>query len=230
MSDWPEVSIVITTYLRTQEALATIKALQENLYYVGAWHWVVSDDGSPPEHREAIKEALPPSADIIDVNRAGVGQSKNAALGVAFNHSPYVLLLEDDWQLVQRLDLHPHVAVLRDNDKVGMVRFGYLGGGMIAQLDDLNGPCTPYWILKHGSGVYIYSGQVSLRHQRFYKATGMHRTGISPGEEELDMCIRFNAVENAPLIVWPACFPTAQGCGPFRHIGDNSLNSVAVEA
>ena len=229
MSEWPEVSIVITTYLRTQEALATIKALQENLYYIGAWHWVISDDGSPPEHREAIKEALPPSADILNVNRAGVGQSKNAALGVAFNHSPYVLLLEDDWQLVQRLDLHPHVAVLRDNEDVGMIRFGFLGGELLAKYIDYGSFRSYWWLLPNG-GLYTYSGQVSLRKKEFYSAVGMHRTGISPGEEELDMCIRFNAVENAPLIVWPACFPTAQGCGPFRHIGDNSLNSVTVEA
>lgn len=230
MDEWPLVSIVITTYKRTAVALATIKALQENLYYTGELHWIVSDDGSAEEHREAIKGALPASAEVFNVNRAGVGQSKNVALGAAFARSPYVLLMEDDWQLTQRLDLHPPVSVLKNNEQIGMVRYGYLGGGMLAHLEDLDGPCTPYWVLQRGSGVYIYSGQVSLRHQRFYKAVGMHRVGISPGEEEIDMCIRYNGTENAPLIVWPANLPCAQNYGPFRHIGDESLNDVQVEA
>lgn len=226
--NWPLVSIVITTYKRTEVALETIRALQDNLVYSGDIQWIISDDGSEDAHRMAIKEVLPSNAEILNVSRAGVGKSKNEALTRAFSGSPYVLLSEDDWKLNTKFDLHPHVSVLKNNEKVGIIRLGYLGGGMVAHLEDLDGPCTPYWILHQGTGVYVYSGQISLRHQRFYNVVGMHREGISPGEEELDMCVRYNATNNAPLIVWPATLPCAQNTGPFRHIGNESLNAQEV--
>jgi len=49
-----------------------------------------------------------------------------------------------------------------------------------------------YWDLQPASAMYIYSGQVSLRHKRWYDAVGYHAEGIQAGQEEEDMCRRYN--------------------------------------
>lgn len=224
--------IVITTYdngsgARTPLALNTIQGLLSNLLYPELY-WIIADDGSDPAHVGALvglleKHHQPHEASVV--NRLGVGASKNQALQKAFSHAPIVLLLEDDWLLSTNLNIEPYVRLLEQNDTIGMVRFGYLGGGMEATFE--GDALISYWRLKRGSGVYIYSGQVSLRHERFYKATGYHQEGISPGEEELEFCKRFNATNNAPDVVWPAAFACQFNTGAFLNIGmDHSLNNV----
>lgn len=225
--------IVITTYdngsgARTPLALNTIQGLLTNLAYPELY-WILADDGSNQETHVAPLLALlekhnqPCEASVV--NRLGVGASKNTALQKAFSHAPVVLLLEDDWLLNTHLNIEPYVRLLTKDTSLGMVRFGYLGGGMEATFE--GDALISYWRLKRGSGVYIYSGQVSLRHERFYKATGYHQEGISPGEEELEFCKRFNATDNAPDIVWPAAFACQFNTGAFLNIGmDHSLNNV----
>ena len=44
---------------------------------------------------------------------------------------------------------------------------------------------------------------VLFRHERFYNSVGYHQEGVSPGEEELEMCKRYNDTHNAPEILWP---------------------------
>ena len=80
-----------------------------------------------------------------------------------------------------------------------------------------------------GPDQYVYSGQVSLRHKRFYDICGYHPEGVSPGEEELTFCKHFNGVEDAPKILWPATYGTTLNAPfiPFVNIGmDISLNAT----
>src|SRR3972149_1778439 len=55
MSDLPRLAIVLVTYKRTREALATISSTCQNLGYpqenIG---WYVADDGSPAEDHDAL--------------------------------------------------------------------------------------------------------------------------------------------------------------------------------
>lgn len=226
---FPLVTVIITTYdsgsgQRTPPALQTIGALKQFLQYP-ALAWIIADDGSHLNHLNTLRELLP-EALVTNAARGGVGKSKNLALAEAFKQSPYVLLLEDDWVLRDLFDLTPHMKLLEDHTDIGMIRFGYLGGGMTANFE--GDSLYSYWRLTRGSGVYIYSGQVSLRHERFYRTVGWHKEGISPGEEELEMCIRFNATDNAPDIVWPARFGCELNCGPFLNVGMGSLSTNGV--
>jgi hypothetical protein len=236
------VNIIITTYdSGTGERLSLLKqtvgALIDNLRYDNL-HYIITDDSIPEVHIQTIKQIEPQLIDnaclytFINTNRRGVGYAKNNALRVAFETSPVVLLMEDDWILKEPLTLLPHVQVLEDNDNVGMIRFGFLGGQMKATLTDYGYPKT-YWTLQHKSGHYVYSGQVSLRHQRFYKAVGLHveqqenNKPVEAGREEDEMCHRYNNTTNPPDILWSCQYGSMLNCGPFINIGmGNSTNAV----
>lgn len=231
------LSIIITTYdsgegKRTPLLNNTVQLLHQNLKYPNV-QWIIADDGSvnQEQHLANVKEFLFSSSQpfqITDSQHAGVGKSKNIALQKAFETSPFVLLLEDDWLLRNVIPLQAYMTILSEYSEVGMIRLGYLGGTMSAKYVAYND--VSFWDLDRGSGVYIYSGQVSLRHKRFYDICGYHPEGVSPGEEELVFCKHYNGVDNAPKILWPAEY----GCtlnapySPFINIGmDVSTNQVA---
>lgn len=237
MSDKIAVSVIITTYdpgdnTRFPLLYQTIDGLIKNLEYPNL-RWVISDDGSP-NHDEmmAVVGTKLQNRDltILNVQRKGVGCSKNSALRDAFQFSPIVLLMEDDWYLDQRLDLLKYVQQMLDHPDIGIVRFGYIGGSTLEAYYRGYSPFDTYWEFKQGSDVYVYSGQVSLRSKVWYDTVGYHDENCSPGEEELAMCIRYNGTPNAPKILWPAEYGTILNAGPFKNIGmGNSLNWIMPE-
>jgi hypothetical protein len=83
-------------------------------------------------------------------------------------------------------------------------------------------------LLPHPEDMYTYSGQCSFRsYNQFYKVIGWHTEGINAGEEELDMCRRYNALKNPPEILWPGNIPFHFQTGIADNIGMNlSQNSI----
>lgn len=232
------VTIIITTYdpgnnSRFPLLYQTIKGLQQYLDYPNL-RWTITDDGSS-NHQEMVAgvNSLLEGQDlrIFNTERRGVGYAKNNALKEAFTISPIVLLLEDDWLLVQKLPLVKYVQHLLDHPDTGMIRFGFIGGTTLTATLVGYSPFDTYWQLTQGSDVYVYSGQVSIRSEGFYRAVGFHDEGKTPGDEELEMCKTYNGTPNAPKILWDASFGVTLNSGPFHNIGmGNSLNSVAPGA
>lgn len=233
------VTVIITTYdsgdgVRYEKLYKTLDSLRTNLKYP-AVEYLVTDDSTPEVHKTLVDKYTEDGVVLFNTNRSGVGFAKNNALKFAFASSPYVLLMEDDWKLKDEFDLHPHMEVLRDNEDVGMIRFGFLGGRMTADLSDYGFPKT-YWKLQHKSGHYVYSGQVSLRHQRFYDRMGYHaekqvvngfEENIEAGREEDEFCHRYNNSANPPAILWSCLYGSMLNCGPFENIGMSvSTNAV----
>lgn len=226
-----ELPIIITTYdrgggERTMTALETIKALKANLLNVTP-EFIICDDSSPnPGHIPALQEALKDDNTVfLDSKKRGVGVSKNLGLDHAFNNFNYtVLLLEDDWILKEPLNIQAYMDVLEQNDELGMIRLGYLGGL------DLRAKFAAYlghtfWDVYDGS--YAYSGQVSLRHKRWYDIVGYHTPDLTPGDEELDVCYRYAKLDQDKKlkILFPADYGVTFQHGPFMTIGDFSVNS-----
>lgn len=228
--------VVVTTYdrgdgSRTALAYKTLAGMQAHLYYPDI-RWIVVDDGSPnaESNKQVLQGAVSDPIWFMSSEGKGVGYAKNIALKTAFLTSPYVLLLEDDWELVEDFDPTEYIQLMEEHKNVGMIRLGFLGGEMDAHYTDY-GNSRSYWTLKRGSGVYIYSGQVSLRSQAFYTKVGWHPEGVDPGTEELEMCKHFNGVEGAPLILWHAKYGTTLNAGPFHNIGmGSSLNAEGPRA
>lgn len=224
------VYVIMTTYNREKSAKATLKGLVDHLKYPNL-KWIIADDGSGWDYQLSLRDYLSSHTDdeihITNANRKGVGCSKNLALRKAFAETPYVFLLEDDWVLDSDLDLVPHVKAMEENTDVGMIRFGYLSTGLSMEYVGRSG--VGYLKLIRNSFPYVYSGQVSLRKKSWYDAHGFHKEGVSPGEEELDFCFRFNAGDPSwPDIFWPANIPVFWG--PFKHMDFGiSLNHISPE-
>lgn len=207
------VIIILQTYKRTDYALRTIAAARELLRYDGELSWYVADDGSPLEHVLAVMDAV----DGLNGHseRRGYGGNANAAWDMA--DSALTFWLEDDFVLSRPLDLTPHAYALMDDDRLGMVRLGYIDPERLEPPQMFAGRL--YHTLPRewpDTSFYTFTGHPSLRHARYRHAYGDYPEGLTPGDTELAYAFQYRTGEG-PLIVWPADYPTS---GLFGHIGE----------
>jgi len=220
MIDFPLLSIVLLTYKRTEEALATLSHLSENLEYSKELRsFYIADDGTPGTHVQVLLDELKKRGEkVIGWHSkryspyTGVGWNKG--LGIAFQNSDYVMILEDDWVLRERFGIYPYVEMLTQREDVGMVRLGGLAVGNTVEIVGHNGH---HYLKYHRDQQYAYSGNPHIRHARFMRAYGWYsEEKLNPGELELEYDGRFRDAEG-PDIWRPADIP---GWGIFNHIGE----------
>lgn len=213
------IVIILQTYKRTDCALPTIAAACRHLKYSGPLLWYVADDGSPPEHVEAVIGTLNRcEAQIVGVHseRLLYGGNCNKAWAAADRVGALTLWLEDDWVLPRDIDLYPYAALLMEREDVGMVRLGYLNTGVRGQTI-ANGNHI-YWLLDRepvDSWQCVFTGHPSLRHTRYHQAYGDYPVIPNPGETELAYAHQYR-MGSGPGIVWPVDWPQ---WGYFEHIG-----------
>ncbi|MBW1673001.1 MAG: hypothetical protein JRJ45_05040 [Deltaproteobacteria bacterium] len=242
MTEWPNLGIVLLTYKRTEEAIRTIKGIYNNLGYPKEKRgWYVADDGSDGDHLERLLGTLDELGEKVIGSHSerfspytGIGWNK--AIGIAFQFSDYVLLMEDDWELSGNfdmnpnnhpgktqvnpylnngiLDIRPYIEMLSEREDVGIVRLGGLAVGSDVGIVGHNGHHYLNY-LKNTS--YAYSGNPHIRHARFMRSYGEFSKEVKrPGELELDLDWRFRH-SDGPAIWRPADIP---GWGVFHHIGN----------
>ncbi len=207
------ITVILQTYQRTEYALATIAAARRNLHYGGQLRWYVADDGSKSEHWFKVMNALDEGTEFHSVRR-GYGANSNAAWDAA--KSDLTFWLEDDWELRAPLDLTPHAYALMDDDRLGMIRLGYIDPARLEPLALFGG--RPYHTMSRewpDNAFYAFTGHPSLRHRRYREAYGDYPTGHSPGDTELYYAYQYR-IGDGPLIVWPEEYPSG---GLFAHIG-----------
>ena len=212
--------VILLTYERTEYTLRTIAAARKFLRYPDI-RWYIADDGSRMEHLDAVRDAL--RDERVCGEHWLVGGSYGASANRAWDFSHRVgrltLWLEDDWELTRELDVRPYADLLMDDDRLGMVRMGYLNLGMKGMTFGHRG--TLYWWLKRpladgSEDAYVFTGHPSMRHWRMREWYGPYTEGRSPGETELDYAWQFITKGNGPGIVWPADLGSN---GAFGHIG-----------
>ena len=207
------ITIILQTWERTEYALATIAAAKRNLHYGGPLRWYVADDGSRTEHWFKVMDALDAGTEFHSVRR-GYGANSNAAWDAV--SSDLTFWLEDDFVLNEPLDLTPHAYALMDDDRLGMVRLGYIDPARLNPAEDFARrryhTMTRDW---PDNAFYAFTGHPSLRHRRYREAYGDYPTGHTPGETELHYAYQYR-IGQGPLIVWPEGYPSG---GLFAHIG-----------
>ena len=222
MDNFPILSIVLLTCERTELALRTIRGIKQNLIYPEKLiKWFVGDDGSSYAHSNAlIQEIVSLGMTLADYHNEKfmpgthfAGKTWNRALGLAHQASDYVLLLEDDWELMRPIIVEPYIQLLSEREDVGMVRVSHLAVGSKVEIVGHNG--IHYLNYLRGTS-YAYVGNPSIRHGRFTKALGFFAEDKSPGEIELDYDARFQENLEAPAIWRPADIPA---WGIFGHTG-----------
>lgn len=211
------IVIVFQTFKRTSYALRTIAAARELLRYDGDLIWYVADDGSPVAHAQAVIEELRGVLTLAHSERRGYGGNANIAWNNASLASPLAFFLEDDFVLSQPLDLTPHAYALMDDERLGMVRLGYIDPERLEPPQTFAG--RRYHTLPRAwpdTSFYAFTGHPSLRHARYRQAYGDYPEGLTPGDTELAYAYQYR-VGDGPLIVWPEGYPAA---GYFAHIGE----------
>jgi len=219
------LSIVFTTYARTEYATRTIGSILSNLTYAGLPAdrnpdicWFVVDDGSQQSHLDAIESALSgQNVGYFLSQRRGYGANVNDAWRRSWETSSVSLLLEDDWELRQALDVTPYVRLLEYNTLVGMVRLGYLPVGL--RLNSVGHEGRMYLQVEPETQ-YFFSGNPHLKHRRFGEQYGFYPEGKNPGDTELAydwQCReRANSQTQTPRIWWPLAIGDVH---LFGHIG-----------
>ena len=232
MIEFPNLSIVLLTYKRTKEATRTLESLCAYLGYEQRLRsFYIADDGTPGKHVEKLLTLLQDKGERIlgwhnqrFSPQTGIGWNKG--LGIAFQNSDYVMVLEDDWVLRKEFDIHPYIEMLSQCDgqteykgtvspNVGMVRLGGLAVGNDVRIVGWNGH---HYLWYYKNEQYAYSGNPHIRHARMVRAYGWYsEEKLNPGELELDYDGRVRAMEG-PEIWRPADIP---GWGVFDHIGES---------
>lgn len=214
MDDWPEVVILLVTYKRTDYAIKTIHGIQQYLHYPNlSWH--IADDGSGAEHQLALIGTIGEASWSLSdtMQQGGTGLNRNTGLRHCFERTPYVLHIEDDWELREPLDLRPFVNVLVKHEDVGMIRMGYIEAGHLAHTVQLCGQI--WWELdKSSKHENIFAGHPHLLHQRFHESYRYYPEGWLPGSTEDGLAYWvLNMV--GPKVLYPLWRPW----GIFAHIG-----------
>lgn len=220
------IYVIFTTYLRQEIALRTVRAFCEHVCYrEGEIYWMVCDDGSPRGYLDPILEVLGPKViGVINGERRGVGWMMNKAirtLGEA-HKAQLFFFLEDDWEIRTPLDMSIYAQLLLRHTDLGMVRFGYIFPNLLGTIISREGRL--WWKLEHNGETYRFVGHPSLRHYRFHEKYGLYAEGLPPGETELSMCARVNALPQGPAILLP--IPESVQWGYFHHIGAESLADI----
>jgi hypothetical protein len=209
------IIVILQTFKRTDCALATIAAAKEYLHYGGPLLWYLADDGSPTQHVRAVEDALEPMG--MHTARRGYGGNCNAAWDGVDNWGALTFWLEDDFELRAPLDLTPHAYALMDDDRLGMVRLGYIDPARLEPVQTFAGrryhTMTRDW---PDNAFYAFTGHPSLRHRRYRDAYGDYPIGHTPGDTELHYAYQYR-IGSGPLIVWPEGYPSD---GLFAHIGN----------
>lgn len=214
--DWPALAILIVTYNRVETLFGTLHHLAEHLWYEGPRQVIVTDDGSDDGTLAMLAEGVP-DARVVTSAHQGLGANTNAGLRAAFAYADYVLQLQDDMWLLGTLDLHPHVARLRDDPQAGFIRLWGVGGHRYtADLDE------SYWRVRWDSSeLYMPSDRPHIKHRRFHEHFGLYPEGLVTAATEEAWCHQCRDIARArggPQVLIPHSVDTERSW-EHRHWG-----------
>jgi hypothetical protein len=179
----------------------------------------VADDGSSQEYRDELVELARQhygdNVSVTNSERTGYGGNYNAATQLVHHVGDIVLPLEDDWELIRRLDLAPIVSVLRAG-AFSCVRMGYIG-----YTDDLWGTLryheSMHWLELDPDSPekHVFAGGPRLETVKFERAVGPWPEKEEQGQTELLVAGREAARTG---IAWPIELIKPRG-DAFVHIG-----------
>lgn len=201
MTDLPDVTIVMTTWitdeLRLRIVKETLHSWVDSLFYRGKLRLHVADDGSTIEWNP--EEIWPYEISYSSQERKGVGASLNAGFKKAFEVSPLVLYAVDDWRLLEPFDITPWCVVLLNKEDVGIVRLGpphpFLRGEIETLTTEWQG-----WGLRLDRYGLVVGHRPEIFHKRMIDAYGWFDEGVNAQECERLYTVRY-ANQPGPDIV-----------------------------
>lgn len=188
----PPIIVIATTYfppgsdgaLRREAAVEAMDSWALFLAPVDAWSPHMADDGS--YWTNAVQTVGRPHMMLgfpdTRQERHGVGASLNAAIA-AHPEADLFAYFVDDWKLTAPFDLTPWAQLLRENDDVGMVRFGPPHPDLTGRVRHFPG-LTQDWALQLDRHHFAYAHRPALYHRRFFEAYGPFAEDVNAYECE----------------------------------------------
>ena len=185
--DLPKLALLLTPYvpsgasLRLEAMRQTFASWKQFMRYDGEIHIHVADDGSSPEYDRSFWEefysGFGSSFSYSHQERRGVGASLNIGFAACFQHTPMVFYGQDDWSLLNTINLTPWVEILmkdglpceREEFELGSVRFVFspnLRGGRMVR-------CSDIWGIVWERYTYVFMQRPALYHKRFIDHYGL---------------------------------------------------------
>jgi len=213
---------------REQIAYETLASWAENLKYNSTIYLHVADDGGPIkpdiEKMGRIINKTPNSfmsrkITYSEQKAQGVGASLNAGFRKAYELSPIVLYLVDDWKLEQPFDISPWVYLLEKREDIGCVRLGpphpHLSGSIEPMTELWQG-----WALRLNRYGLSIGHRPELFHKRMTDYYGWYEEGTNAQEVERLYSVKWAADENGPGIAYALYHP-------WFHIDQKDLPSTS---
>lgn len=223
-----KIAICLLTYARTEYAIKTLRSTLNNIHYSHPLSVHIADDGSPAEHMLVLCELAGGYESVQGVThsnsyRGGYGKNINLAMQTTHLYADYVLMLEDDWELVRPLNLDELILDMEAEPRFDCVRLGYLSftQALFGQVLDANN--RKYLVLDNNSPEpHVYAGHPRLETVKRQREMGEWQEGFDPGATEFMMCHTLRARRG---VAWPMDLVTPSG-NLFCHIG--SVRSTDV--
>lgn len=212
--------MLLVTYNRPKILRRVLRAYEKYLHYPGRLIWRLADDGSPEGYLDDISEEFERlNLRWTVTERLGLGANMNAGLKVAFEETDYVFLSEDDWLVLDYLDLAEAVCLMECVPEIGTVSYDEAGYSMRLDARALlvggdKGWKVRYFVIHRDSRFRYSGGHPHLVHRRFHDACGYYAEGVQLGHVETNFRVRMQAVDLEVAIL-----PEYVGWPKYKHIG-----------
>lgn len=217
------LGVVLLTYNRLEYAEKTLISTLDNLDQPTkeALHVHIASDGDSPAYINrlvGLAEAHP-RADVVTVSnseRRGYGANYNMATQAVHEVCDYVLMLEDDWQLMRPLNAY---ALIEDMDALGIgcARLGYLGYTQQLRGHLEHGKHCDHWLRfdPYSPEPHVFAGHPRIESRAWSRLVGAWPEGELPGATEFAVAHLAAARQN---VAWPMSL-IAPGGDLYAHIG-----------
>lgn len=236
MKALPTVTAVIITYNRPKEIRRTLSGLWENLYYNGAFRFLIADDHTPGNYLSELEKwfrgNIPGEIETLSTP-ANAGWGANANYALAHVKDDIVLFLEDDYVLKSPIDITPYAALLMAHEGIGLVRLDGIGGHkIVAHVNEtdisdyapdyrqgmgLQGKLNYFLADRTSRETWLYSNRPHLKHRRFHGFYGEYPQGLKLGATEEYFAHKVK--DNMSLPAAPAIAIPLDATGWWDHIG-----------
>jgi glycosyltransferase involved in cell wall biosynthesis len=190
--DPSKVSIVFITYNRSDILAQTVQAMKAWPGFEQATT-ICSDDCSQPEHQARIR-AMGFDKVLIPEKNGGLGRNNNKGLRAV--ETDYVLMIQDDCELLDPSCIDKAIRILDADPSIGMVRL--MGDPTPFPLTKKTQGGVDYWVCEHLSEDYqrlkqqprrvrVYSDHPQLRRSAVHeRLLGYYAEGVPMEYTEMD--------------------------------------------
>lgn len=213
------LTVCLLTYNRLDYAEATLRTTLDNIRFSGDLSVHIADDGTSDEYRQKLYDLAGGYTQVKGVSisnseRGGYGKNYNLAMQQVHLWADYILPLEDDWILVQRLDIDRFIPAL-DNVNIGCLRLGYLGFTQELRGKVYYKEFEHYLLIDPNTPEpHVFAGHPRLETKEWEKAVGPWPEGLRPGVTEFQVAHVRAARER---VAWPMSVRPSGDM--FQHIG-----------